>query len=395
MRMPRRRQAAVLLSVLALLLLLRSYAPAIRAGLAVQAFHLRYKHHHALYAIGYASLLSKEPLVQVIGQDAYEVVFELRHDRRPSPVALLLGDDAVVMPARLDASRDHDTFVYRALVTRTHAAAFHYRVKVGDWLSKTYTCASFGGETKTWRLGVVGDNQFAASLFVRLLRRLRRHSIDGMIHVGDAVQTAASARAWSTDFFMPVAYARLTSLAWLMARGNHDAPSPYSSVATAKLILPGNVCLLLLDSNTDQENWLQEALSTKPCMSAAKRIVVVHIPAFVEFWEPEAWTTGGESRWGHIVKERYVALFEKYEVDLVLSGHQHNYQRGKVKGVTYITTGGGGGTLDYERVVPEQASVMSVTELEHHYGTLELLPEGVLSYTMRGMDGKIHDRVFL
>ena len=41
-----------------------------------------------------------------------------------------------------------------------------------------------------------------------------------------------------------------------------------------------------------------------------------------------------------------VPLFEQYDVDLVLNGHDHNYERfDKINGVQYIVTGGGGNSL--------------------------------------------------
>lgn len=39
-------------------------------------------------------------------------------------------------------------------------------------------------------------------------------------------------------------------------------------------------------------------------------------------------------------------LLEKYNVDLVVSGHEHHYERGHMNDVTYLILGGGGGMLD-------------------------------------------------
>lgn len=84
--------------------------------------------------------------------------------------------------------------------------------------------------------------------------------------------------------------------------------------------------------------------------SARLRIVVVHIPPFLEFWDPVPWFERGESEWGKFVRERWVPVFETANVDLVISGHQHNYQRGEKNGVKYAIVGGAGGDLDFERV---------------------------------------------
>jgi hypothetical protein len=44
--------------------------------------------------------------------------------------------------------------------------------------------------------------------------------------------------------------------------------------------------------------------------------------------------------------QRWVPLFERHRVRLVLSGHDHNYQRfGARNGVRYLVHGGGGPTL--------------------------------------------------
>ena len=58
-----------------------------------------------------------------------------------------------------------------------------------------------------------------------------------------------------------------------------------------------------------------------------------------EFWEGEK----NEKDWGSIVYLKWNALFVRYGVDLVVSGHSHVYQRGRRSGVTYVIAGGGGG----------------------------------------------------
>lgn len=42
------------------------------------------------------------------------------------------------------------------------------------------------------------------------------------------------------------------------------------------------------------------------------------------------------------VQENWVPLFERYDVPLVLAGHDHDYQRSlPLDGVTYVVSGGG------------------------------------------------------
>ena len=61
--------------------------------------------------------------------------------------------------------------------------------------------------------------------------------------------------------------------------------------------------------------------------------MVFHHPAY----------TSGEYQSTPAVADRWVPLFERHGVDLVLSGHDHNYQRfARREGVRYVVSGGGG-----------------------------------------------------
>jgi hypothetical protein len=50
------------------------------------------------------------------------------------------------------------------------------------------------------------------------------------------------------------------------------------------------------------------------------------------------------------VINEWVPLFRSRGVDLVICGHEHAYTRGTMNGVVYVVSGGGGGTIDTERV---------------------------------------------
>jgi hypothetical protein len=57
-------------------------------------------------------------------------------------------------------------------------------------------------------------------------------------------------------------------------------------------------------------------------------------------------------------------------VDLVVSGHAHNYNRGSSNGVTYVVSGGGGGFLDVERVA--NWPLYTVEYSRYHYDLMEV-----------------------
>ncbi len=162
---------------------------------------------------------------------------------------------------------------------------------------------------------------------------------DALILLGDNVYPDGDpARLGATVFepFGPVLDAGAELLAVL---GNHDAG--YADEQVAALGMPGRwyareigqVLFLGLDS-TDAENptqlsWLENTLAAS---SAEWIIAAMHHPPF------SAGVHGSDGD----TRESFVPLFERYGVDLVLAGHDHDYQRSvPIGGVTYIVSGAG------------------------------------------------------
>jgi Calcineurin-like phosphoesterase len=125
------------------------------------------------------------------------------------------------------------------------------------------------------------------------------------------------------------------------ALGNHDVRVQNGTYEFDELNMPrphyqrtvGNVQFFVLNSNNvsrTQRVWLRRRLSAS---TARWKIAVFHHPT---------WTCG-EYRSNALIVRRWMPLFERYHVDLVLSGHDHNYQRFAARrGVHYIVHGGGG-----------------------------------------------------
>ena len=83
---------------------------------------------------------------------------------------------------------------------------------------------------------------------------------------------------------------------------------------------------------SEQFGWLKDRLARPKC---GWRTVVLHHSIF------------SSGKFGHNAQlvDFLVPLFEAYGVDLVLYGHEHNYERSERNGITYILTGGGGSYL--------------------------------------------------
>lgn len=148
--------------------------------------------------------------------------------------------------------------------------------------------------------------------------------------------------------------------------GNHDVESAtrLEAVAAAFGDPPrwsvhgwGQVTIVIVDSNQvenlDQLEWLESTLAG----STPTTIVSMHHPAY------SCSTHGGRSS----VQDLWVPLFGQHRVELVLAGHDHNYQRFTDAGVTYIVSGGGGQSLyplkDCPAGYPERLSGVE----SHHF----------------------------
>jgi hypothetical protein len=174
---------------------------------------------------------------------------------------------------------------------------------------------------------------------------------DVLLTLGDNDYTE-SPRAFRRNWKASFGWARAGGLSVMGTLGNHDVLVDRGRYEFALLGMPrryyaqrvGEVAFFLLDStriDRAQTRWLARSLAAA---TAAWKIVAFHHPAF----------TCGAYRGDPVVRRRWVPLFERHGVDLVLSAHDHNYQRfAPRRGVTYVVHGGGGPRLyDVERCPP-------------------------------------------
>jgi 3',5'-cyclic AMP phosphodiesterase CpdA len=138
----------------------------------------------------------------------------------------------------------------------------------------------------------------------------------------------------------------MRSFALYPVAGNHDYETQRAAPFLQSFVLPengdaerwysfdwGDVHFVALDTEqigSSQARWLDaDLMQTRLPWT----IVVGHRPPF------SSGSHGSSSEF----RKHFVPVLEKYQVPLVLSGHDHDYERTKVmNGVTYVVTGGGG-----------------------------------------------------
>jgi hypothetical protein len=190
--------------------------------------------------------------------------------------------------------------------------------------------------------GVGGSREPAFGLAMK--RYEARHPANWLVTLGDNDYGESPVRfraSWQQAF----GWARRSGLRVGGVLGNHDYIVRRGAYELATLGMPGRyytrklgdgVQLFFLDANritTRQTAWLEQQLSES---NATWKIAIFHQPPY----------TCGEHAGDRDVVRSWVPLFERYGVQLVLSGHDHDYQRFAPRNeVTYVVDGGGGAPL--------------------------------------------------
>jgi hypothetical protein len=198
----------------------------------------------------------------------------------------------------------------------------------------------------------------------------RRQPVDVLAILGDNAYPAGDPAELRDTVFTPFGPLLDSGTELVAILGNHDVMEGHAADQVSVLGMPGrwwarsegDVLLIGLDSNLaddpDQRAWLERTLAsaTEPW-----RIVMVHHPPY----------SAGYQGSNEDVRRAFVPLFERYGVQLVLSGHDHDYQRSEViDGVTYVVTGGASKTRR-----TGEADFTAVSFSWHHFVEIAVFPD--------------------
>jgi 3',5'-cyclic AMP phosphodiesterase CpdA len=197
----------------------------------------------------------------------------------------------------------------------------------------------------TVRLAAVGDfgmaNDGAYAVARAMTTAAATQKFDALILLGDNVYPVGDPSLVQKAIFEPLRDLLNSGTRLLPVVGNHDVVAGHGDELAAALGMPGRwyahevgpVLFIGLDSTQVEEPaqraWLEQTLATS---TSRWRIVALHHPPF------SAGMHGSELD----AQQAFTPLFEQYGVQLVLSGHDHDYQRSHpIRGVTYMVSGGG------------------------------------------------------
>jgi 3',5'-cyclic AMP phosphodiesterase CpdA len=167
---------------------------------------------------------------------------------------------------------------------------------------------------------------------------------DLIIHTGDLAYDDGTMKQYETTVF-DVYGDLFRNLPFFPAAGNHDYKTMKGAPFRDVFNLPnhngekwysydwGRVHFVALDTESDyatQAAWLDKDLAAN---KLPWKIVYMHKPPY----------SSGAHGSDMALRKKLAPVLERHGVQLVLSGHDHNYERMKPQnGVAYVVTGGGG-----------------------------------------------------
>jgi 3',5'-cyclic AMP phosphodiesterase CpdA len=218
------------------------------------------------------------------------------------------------------------------------------------------------------------------------------HRVDALVTTGDNVYDFGEPELFQAHLKAPYRALQTTGRPMWATLGNHDVAGGHGAKQLAFLGLPPlpytkslpGVRFLFLDGNRPgdeaQKRWLAEQLAAPapPLFTVA----VFHQPVF---------SCGLHGRTPAVI-EHWYPLLNSGQVSLVLTGHDHEYQRFlSAEGTTYIVTGGGGREL-YPLIPLCNPPEMRVGKVKHHFTGIEVYSDR-MALTAVAIDGSVLDHV--
>lgn len=177
----------------------------------------------------------------------------------------------------------------------------------------------------------------------RMCRFHQRKPFDLVVTTGDNVYDSGEPTRFDEVFFEPYACLLDAGVRFRATLGNHDIQTENGRPELEEpafgfrgrnyVFRRDGVRFVMVDSNALRTEWLREAL--RPEEGDRWTIAVFHHPVF------SSGEHGSTLGFEHLPR-----LFRRRGVDLVLNGHDHNYEVTKsLGGIRYVVTGGGGASI--------------------------------------------------
>ncbi len=275
-----------------------------------------------------------------------------------------------------------DIYVMRADFKELEATHLYcYQVFSGETaltaLAPIATAAAPSDKDKV-RFIALGDTGTGGAAQVAIGRWIAAQPFDFMLFLGDIAYDAGTAAQLQNNFFQ-VYRDILRFVPAYPTIGNHERRTREGRPFFEAFVLPeperyysfnwGNVHFVAIDTtqrDAKQLTWLDEDLKSNKLPWV---IVYGHHPMYTN-------SLRGPQKW---IRRAFSKILTDNKVDLVLTGHEHQYERFRINDVNYIVSGGGGGQLTRFFGTSEALKQFTV----HHFLSFEV---GAEKLEMRVID---------
>jgi predicted phosphodiesterase len=295
-----------------------------------------------------ANEIEKGPYLQNVGKKYITIMWETTYATK-SQVDYGITEDCNLFVEDAKEVKLHEVTLY-PLRANTR---YYYKITC-SLTTKTGSFKTAPNHNIPFNFAVYGDSRANPDIHRKVAEGILAANPDIILHVGDLVNDGSKDSLWESQFFEPL-HDVINHIPIFTCLGNHEKNDKnYFNLFS----LPNNESwysfsysnchFIVLDTNKDygkgsqQYKWLKDDLGE----TQTKWI-------FVFFHHPP-YGSGTHHASSLEVRNVLTPLFRKYGVDIVFSGHDHNYGRSypigsafesKQTPVTYIVTGGGGGPL--------------------------------------------------
>ena len=223
-------------------------------------------------------------------------------------------------------------------------------------------------------IAVYGDTRTGNDAHKKIAVLIAAAGPQAVFHTGDLVPKGKKPKGW--EEFKDITRGLRASTSFYAVLGNHEKGG--EKFFTDLFAYPGNgrwysrelrgVRFVMLDylsplgKDSLQFKWLQAELSA-PAGGNKFKVIVMHKPLLSTGRHgDEGWKAGADLE----------KLFKASGVDLVLAGHDHDYERLEQDGITHIVAGGGGAPLRGQYFKNPHSKVFASV---HHYALLSVCGE--------------------
>ncbi len=328
------------------------------------------------------------------------------------PTTAVLKYGSTYPPAKVAKVDKADTLHEITLTDLSPKTKYYYQLEVTGADGKTTggkpgTFMTAVDTTDAYTFCVVGDTQrnpVVTGKVAKLMWERRPHFV---LHMGDVVDDGPAKWQWTGDLFKPCSEL-FSRVAVYPCIGNHEKNHAhyykYFSLPKPEFYYSftyGNADFFVLDTNkpvdpkSEQYQWLDKALAAS---TAKWKVCYHHHPLYSSDSNDYGDTEKKSTTYGSVLHKPLIGLYEKHNVDLAMNGHIDAYERtfpvrdnkvDRKTGVTYLTSGGGGGGLEPFEPTPAFYKNQQRSDFHFCYFTVD---GGLMQCKVFDVEGRLFDQ---